>query len=153
MNSPAAFHVNTNKNGFTLVELLLVAALMLMMGALLFPLGITFYRAQMLNETGEGIASVLRKAQSFTITGKNDASYGVRFLPDAYVLYEGASYTLRDISGDEVYPLPSTVILSGFEEVHFEPFSGMPSQTGSIDIATGGESVQIEVLTSGVIYY
>lgn len=150
MNSREVFHAK-NKKGFTLIELLLVAALMISLGAFMFPLGLSFYRAQMLNETSEGLLSALRKAQSFAIAGRGEHAFGVKILPDAYVLFEGDSYDARVQNQDEIYPVASTISITGFDEVVFDELEGIPDTTGTLTITLDKSDEYIEVTQSGAI--
>lgn len=151
MNSPEVFPNSKRKRGFTLVELLLVIALMLIVGVFMFPLGISFYRSQMTNEAIEGIQSALRRAQTFAITGKHDSSFGVKFSESSYVLFEGESYASRITSEDELYTIGAHIEDGTLDEIVFEPFSGLPSATGVIEVSSGEKSGQIEVTNAGRI--
>ncbi len=151
MNSLEAFPNSKERRGFTLVELLLVIALMLIVGVFMFPLGISFYRSQMANEAIEGIQSALRRAQTFSMTGKHDSSFGVKFFEDSYLLFEGESYASRDTSQDELYAIGAHIEDSSLDEVVFELFSGSPSAAGVIEVSSGEKSGQIEVTEAGRI--
>lgn len=149
--SRASLYEKKAEMGFTLIELLLVVAITLAVSSFMFPLSISFYRMQMLDETEESIASLLRKAQTFSVTGKNDSAYGVKILDDAYVLFEGETYASRDAAKDEAYPFASTISVSGLSEVTFLPFSGEPTATGTVHIVLGDKTAVVSVISSGVV--
>jgi prepilin-type N-terminal cleavage/methylation domain-containing protein len=152
MNLPAVFPDSKKRQqGFTLVELLLVTALMLIVGVFMFPLGISFYRSQMANEAIEGIQSALRRAQTFAITGKSDSSFGIKFFDDSYVLFEGESYDSRNSANDEIYTVGVLIEDASLDEVVFELFSGLPSASGYVDVSSGEKSGQVEVTSAGRI--
>ncbi len=137
--------------GFTLTELLLVVALTGIAGAYALPLGLSFVRIQTLNETSENLVGTMRKAQHFSITGRNESVFGVRILSDTYVLFEGDSYAERNIEEDEEYPLPNIVSVSGPDEITFSPFTGQPSIEGSVIVSVQEEQRNIVVSPQGHI--
>lgn len=145
------FQSKTTQQGFTLVELLLVVALMLIMSVFMFPLGFSFYQSQMLDETQSGIVSALRRAQMFSVSGKHDSAFGVRFIEQAYVIFEGQSYQTRTSSQDEVFVISSMMHIAGLQEVVFTPISGEPDIVGDITVGTGSQVRTIEIYGSGLI--
>ncbi len=151
MNSLVAFRDKNKKSGFTLIEMLLVSALTMTIGVFVFPLGISFYRVHMHNEAAEGLISVLRKSHSFAVSGRGGTAYGVRILDNGYVGFAGESYTARDQEEDEYYPVVSTITLSGIEEIVFEAYTGVPSDTGSVSIDSQDKHSEISISTQGLI--
>lgn len=151
MNLLEISHARGGFRGFTLIELLLVMALMLMVGTFMFPLGITFYRTQLLNESQEGLIAALRKAQVLSHTGVRDHSFGVKRTDTGYVLFEGDTYDSRIIANDELYFVPSTVVTTGIDEIVFNELTGIPSATTAIEISYGDRSVGFNVYPSGYI--
>ena len=138
-------------SGFTLIELLLVITLITLIGIISSPIGISFYRSQLLNETSDGLVSALRQAQSFSMSGKNEHSYGVRILPDAYIIFEGDTYGTRLEGEDQIFPVAAAVTISGIDELVFSKFVGAPNTEGIISVAAGLKETQIEILPSGNI--
>ncbi len=147
MSLPEISHVK----GFTLAELLVVVALMLVVGMFMFPLGIQFYRSQMLNESSEGISSALRRAQHLSRTGAYDSTFGVRVIDGGYVLFSGETYDSRDVTQDESHSLPATISITGLQEVSFELFTGNPSATGTLTVQTDTAEASVTVQDSGFI--
>lgn len=151
MNSLETYSKTSVENGFTLIELSLVIALMFMIGAFISPTGISFYKGQLLNESYEGMINALRQAQIFSMTGKNNHSFGLFIQDDSYVVFEGDSYSTRIQSEDVVFTLSPSVTISGIEEIVFSKLTGEPSVLGGIVISVGEKEKQIEVSTSGNI--
>ncbi len=118
--------------GFTLVELLIVLALLGLFLALTIPFGTEFYREHVLQEQTAMLANNLKTVQSYAQSGKNDSSWGVRFEPgdqgctNCYVLFQGDTYSERDEAHDKVYNLASGVVAEGVVEITFEKRSGKP---------------------------
>ncbi len=153
MNLLGTFHVNTtvNERGFTLTELLLSVALFFIIASFLFPISLHVLRTHTLYETTENLLHVLRRAQSMSLTGMNNNSYGVKVHPDSYVLFEGDSYESRRIVSDEVYPLPSSVAITGFDEVVFTALSGTPADAHLLSLSVNEREETIEISALGLI--
>ena len=148
MNLPVA---SQGSKGFTLVELLLALALMFIVAVFMFPVGLSFYQAQLFRETSDGILNNLRKAQNLSVTGKHDSGYGIKILDGSYVHFAGTSYNTRNTAHDEVYAFPESINVTGLTEIVFEETNGIPSATGTIDIVMGARSDRISIESSGYI--
>jgi len=146
MNSLEVSH----DKGFSLIELLLSSSLIMIIGVFMFPLSITFYRTQLLNETREGMQSVLVRAQDFSRTSKGEGVHGVKIEDDSYVLFEGISYADRDPEKDEVYVFPATIEVAPAEVV-FERFTGTPSDALTIQLQVENLQAFVDVSAEGVI--
>lgn len=136
--------------GFSLIELLLVIALLGIVGVAAFPLGTNLYRMQVLQDTRDSLVTTLRQAQVYAMAQKNDASHGVKFLGNSYVLFEGDSYDTRNESNDFAINVASNIALSGLDEVVFAQFTGLPSATGTITLSLHDEVRELHVLSAGI---
>ena len=136
--------------GFTLIELLLVIGGIAIISALTIPVGVNFYRTQVLDETAGDILGALRRAQSQAVFQKNDSEFGVRFLSDSYVLFEGNSYG-EVPSQDETFNLVGGITTSGIVEVTFAKLTGIPSATGTLTITSANDSQGININAQGKI--
>ena len=149
--------------GFTLVELLVVVALILILigisaGAFLF-----FGRESDLNNSAQEITNALKLAQSKTLASEYSSQWGVYFatstIPHQYTLFRGSSYSARATSSDEVHKLPiSTEIkeinLTSGREVVFNKLTGAANQSGKITLRlkdNPSKSREIFVQNSGRI--
>lgn len=151
MNLQEIFHDKQKNFAFTLIELLLVIAIIAIVGLFTSPIGISFYQSQLLNETSSGLLSALRQAQSFSVSGKHDNPFGVYISQDSYVIFEGDSYLSRIESEDQVFMKVSGVDISGSNEIVFSEITGEPSFVGTLFISSGNKQAQIEVRESGNI--
>lgn len=151
MNSQAVSKIKNSVRGFTLIEILLVISIMTIIGVFVPPIGMSFYRAQQLNETSDGLMSALRQAQIFALTDKGNQSYGVYIQQDKYVVFKGAEYATRVESEDLVFPIATSVSVVGPSEVVFSELTGEPSVTGNFVISSVNRERQIKILTSGNI--
>lgn len=136
--------------GFSLIELLLVIALLAIVSLSVFPYGVTLYRTQVLKDTHGSLAASLRQAQMYALTQKGDTNHGVKLLADSYVVFEGDSYATRDEAVDQVVMWAPPVTVSGLEEVVFARSSGLPSATGTITLTVETESLALQILPAGL---
>jgi len=120
------------KQGFTLIELMIVIALIFMFSSITFPVSYSFFHKSALKDEARNIESSLRKAQSLAITGRGDSSAGVKFSQDDYTVFEGESYEDRRASKDLVIAFPIAMSVEGMQEVVFQKTTGLPIFTGMI---------------------
>ncbi|HTK33207.1 MAG TPA: GspH/FimT family pseudopilin [Candidatus Paceibacterota bacterium] len=84
--------------GFTLIEILLVIAI----AGILLSIGTYWYNTARSNAivstTTDSIVSALEQARSNAISGKNGASFGVKFNSDSYVTFMGSAYSTSSAS-------------------------------------------------------
>jgi prepilin-type N-terminal cleavage/methylation domain-containing protein len=146
------------KKGFTLIELLVTLAIMVVIGGVVF-VGLSGKRGTSdLTSTTQQIETLLRQAQTDSMTQKNEAAWGVHFYNATgtgsfYALFSGtynagtaaAQYALP---GDIEYS-PSSVPLGGTLDVTFAQVTGIPSASTSITLyLVVGESGTVTVSTS-----
>ncbi len=114
--------------GFTLVEILTVIALMSLFLFLTVPIGMDFYREQIMQEQAEMLANNLKNAQARAQAGKGDSSWGLKFEPDdqgctnCYVFFKGDLYEDegRNEDYDWVFELPTGVSIEEYLEVKID---------------------------------
>ena len=120
----------TFKKGFTIMEILIVIALIAIFLGLTVPFGMDFYRQQVLEEVAAEISNTLKTAQSYAQTGRGSSSWGVRFFEEEFVLFMGNNFSERDETRDRVFDFPSGINVPGeIEEVVFEIGTGYPRIT------------------------
>jgi prepilin-type N-terminal cleavage/methylation domain-containing protein len=143
------------KRAFTLIELLLVIAIVAIIFAFSAPYSLRFYHTQLINETQSNILSVLSQARHNALLQKNDSDWGVKFDTDndQYVLFQGASYTEKVDLYDEVYPLLNNIGLTGdwTDEIIFSKYTGVPDLFGTTTIAYENMTRQIFIDEEGFI--
>lgn len=139
------------KKGFTLIELLLVVALIMILGGM----STSFYSRFLLQNTlytvQDQVITQLRKAQSYSMIGKQNTPWGVLFQPDKIILFSGSSYVLRNTQFDEKLDKNPNIIISGQTEIVFSQSRGIPNTPGIITISGGVESKSITVNSQGMI--
>ncbi|OHA59543.1 MAG: hypothetical protein A2589_01625 [Candidatus Vogelbacteria bacterium RIFOXYD1_FULL_46_19] len=162
--------------GFTLIEVIVSLALFIVLLGLFLPVALSYLSASHLADTTTGVQSALREAQAKAKWQKNDQSFGVKFLSDTYVLFQGESYASRDESEDLIFGLPAGVTTSCESEWVFDSQTsrpppalpagvttscesewvftsqtGRPTAVGSITITAGTRSETIEINKLGLI--
>lgn len=137
--------------GFTLIELLLVIAAASLLVAATLPFGVNFYRIQVLDDAGEGMLTTLRRAREQARAQKNDDTFGVRFLPGSYVLFQGSSYAARIAAEDEVFTFSPLISTSGITEIVFAKHTGAPSAAGILSLSSGSDMREIDIASWGKI--
>ncbi len=142
---------NTQK-AFTFIEVVLVIALLGVVGSLTLPLGVRFYETQVLEETVDGITFALVDAQHAALLGKNDDMFGVKFLSDSYVFFQGKNYTERLIIFDRITELPDGISFSGLsDEIIFSKNTGTPSVNGVMVVSLFGRNEKIIIPEIGIV--
>ena len=114
------------KQGFTLVEVLVVVALITLFLFMTVPFTMDFYRDQVLEGQTSSLANNLKVAQSHARSGKNDSSWGIKFFEDNYILFMGDSYDEegRDDTYDKTFKITSGIEVEGVSEIVFEKDTG-----------------------------
>lgn len=136
--------------GFTLLELLIVIAAAILITALTIPVGVRFFQTQILDETTNGILETLRRAQNQAMFQKNDSAFGVKFLSDSYVLFQGSFYDPEQ-DENETFTLSSGITTEGIDEVVFAKLTGIPNPSGTLTITSGNDSQALNINTQGKI--
>ena len=143
------------RNGFTLVELILVVAMMAVVGAMTAPFLQTFQTRSDLVTTADSITHQLRRAQQNAAAGQNGNGWGVFFNPGnkTMTLYYGTSYASRDQSFDQIDSLPTAFTFSTdfSDDIYFNVFSGQASASGTVTITDQNNQTKKIVITGASI--
>lgn len=147
------------KKGFTLIEIILVLAIIGILTVISLKAMAKFRNQAVLDATVEGVVSILREAQNLTLASKEDSSYGVYLEPSRIVLFQGDAYVEGD--GDNVVSdLQNQIFISdvdlnsGGSVIIFERLTGETLNWGTTTISVTSGSVDprfIVVEKSGII--
>ncbi len=137
--------------GFSLIEFMLVVALVGVVSVITFPMSLSLYNSQIFSDAHNGLIDSLRVAHSYALTQKNDTSHGVKIFEDYYVVFEGVSYVARDQEMDVSVSLSDTISFSGLHEVVFDQFTGYVNESSDIVLADAYQQATITVSQIGVI--
>lgn len=137
--------------GFTLIELLIVIGVSIAIAALTIPMGVNFYRTQVLDDSAADFFSNARRAQYQAIFQKNDSAFGIKIFSGSYTIFQGSSYGLRLPSEDENFTVPAGVAIAGMDEIIFVKRTGMPTATGIVVFTSGSDTRSISINAQGKI--
>ena len=135
----------------TLVEILIIVALLAILASFTFPMGLDFYRSQQLETKTQEVIQTLRRAQLKAISQELDSNYGVYFTQQNYILFKGNSYLTRDSQYDEIFNFSAIMNISGLNEITFSRLEGKPSVTGNIVLSSNGNTATININEIGRI--
>lgn len=152
MNLPEVFHASAQEQkGLTLLELLLVVSLVLVVGTVMLPFGITFFRSQLLDEAHSNMIESLREAYTYSRSGKHESPHGVRFFSNSYVRFAGETYDARDQTQDHTVYFSSHIALQAPQEVNFALLSGIPNASATITLHMDNATKTIQITDVGLI--
>ena len=141
--------------GFTLIEALVVVAVIVMVIALVIISYRPFEKDLDLNGSTEEIINTSRLAQNKTLASEGASQYGLYFdlttTPHQYLLFKGENYASRDIALDQIHKLSESVEfynlnLGGGEEVVFNRIIGDTSQSGDISLRLISNTIKTKTI-------
>ncbi len=147
------------KKGLTLLEIILVLAVIAIISGILLGAFASFREAGQLTETHSSIIGILKDARSRALASKGNSNYGAHFEETKTVLFKGSAYSSSDLS-NETYLLPAGIKISaisltgGAVDTIFTRLLGTTTASGSITIASrrnGGQSKTITIFSTGVV--
>jgi prepilin-type N-terminal cleavage/methylation domain-containing protein len=142
----------SQKNGFTLLELLLVLALMAALAVVAAPMYLSLQAENEMNITTVTIGDILRRAQLKSQAIDSDSAWGVEIKSGTLTIFKGQNFANRDQTFDENFSLASTITLSGLTEIIFYPLSGAPNVNGIIKLEhLDGRQSQLSINGLGII--
>lgn len=139
-----------NKSGFTLIELLLVVAIMLAISVLAGAFYSRFLLQNSVANTVDQLAGSLRKAQTYSMAGRQGSSWGVNYSNNEITLYKGTALG-QNTSFDEKFTVNSNVTVSGLSNLYFYPMTGTPSSTLTVTVSGNNNSKVVTVNSQGMV--
>lgn len=140
--------------GFTLIEVMLSLSLLAIIFAMSAPYYQSFQVRNDLDIAQNTIVQSLRRAQVLSQAGDGDMNWGVYVQVGSIIVFKGVSYVLRDISYDEVFDLPASIVSSGIAEVVFSKLYGLPQSIGTVTLtSTANETRNITINEKGMVNY
>ncbi len=138
------------QNGFTLVELLIVFALITVIGITSVPFYSNFFTQNAAGNTYDQLINHIRKAQTNAMIGKQNSQWGVHNQAGSIILFQGSSFASRNIAFDQKLTLNPNISVSGFTDIIFAKMTGTPSAAATITI-TGNNTIKtITVASQGI---
>jgi len=154
-----------SNRGFTLMEVLIVMALLGIIFSLAAFINLDAYRGSSFRNERDTLVGVLEEARSQAMNGicvggscTDSKPYGVHITSTNYTIFQGATYATRDTTYDDVVAIgPLVSIASGsFTDVIFAQLSGdattLPAGATSTTITDGmGHTSVISVSSFGQV--
>ena len=138
-------------HGFTLIELLLVISIVLIIGTFSVIFFSRFLTQNAVANTQDQLIGQLRKAQIYSMTGKQNSAWSVNYSPNTITLYIGTTFAGHNTAFDEKFSVNSNISVSGITDVNFARMTGLPTPaTSSITVSSGTNSRNISINTQGV---
>lgn len=142
----------------TIMELLIVVAVMGMLVLIVLPQFSKMREHQVLKSGVEDILSSIDKARTQTLSSLNSSEYGIHFQSDQIIIFKGTSFT-SGAPGNEtiniITPASITNVALGCTppipcDVYFNRLSGSPSKTGTVTVSSTSFSKTITISATGV---
>ena len=143
-----------NKKGFTLVELLVATAIMVLMISIGVVTFVSSKNASSLNSYTDGIISSLEQARGNALSGKGGSSYGIKFTTNTltHTLFTGSTYsssaTTNVVTQIGTGYTPTTNLTGSSNTIVFSRLTGVPSATGTITLLQQATS-KSKIITIG----
>lgn len=145
----------STQKGFTMIELVVVLAVMVLLMAVIMTPFRTFRNSKALDTTSEETLALLSEARGNTLSAKDGYQYGVHFEAAQMVLFRGASYSNGDTVNNKVVTLDNALELTaitlagGGSDVLFDKLTGKTSMPGSIVIRVKSDTSKLRTITIG----
>lgn len=147
-------HTKITKRGFTLIEAIVVIALISLLAGLSIPFYADILSRNEIFVSTDATIRTLRRAQLLSKAITNDSGWSVKLNPGQIRLYQGADYNTRNTQYDEDIDLNDSVSFSGNTDIKFNKFTGLPNVTG-ITTITGpdGSTRNLTINAFGLVDY
>lgn len=134
-------------SGVTLLELLLVVALVSIVSLSATPFYARFLTQNAVADTADRIVGSLRKANTYSMMGKQNTAWGVRYVGNTLTLYAQGNAAF-----DENYTVGSNITVSGLSDVVFAKTTGLPTPSSlTITITGGNDTKTLTVNSEGAV--
>lgn len=137
---------------FTLIEMILVVAVLAIIFGFSVPFLINFIERQDLDSATEELVSILKLAQNKSITAEKDSSWGIDFSEEGKYFLFFAQQGLVTPAGE--YLLSKKINLTtNIHSLEFEKLSGQIKVPSEIILTIGNQKYTININQEGVIDY
>lgn len=142
------------EQGFTMVELLVVFALLVAIVAGLFTGFQNYLHYQQHAKAIQDMSTILETAQTNARLSVGGTAHGVKVETNSLIRFSGTVYNSGDPENVETNFANFTLtpnLSGGADEIVFTALSGLPSATGTITVTGVGYTTNIEVTQGGVV--
>lgn len=147
------------KKGFTIIEIVIVIAIIVVVSALIIDSFPRLNASQALSKDTAGLIAVLNQARTETLSSRNDSTYGVHISTNQLTLFMGSSYVVGDSNNVDI-PFNSQVMVGSYSlqgggsDIVFNRLTGETSQYGSITLRLVSDATQtktVNISATGII--
>jgi prepilin-type N-terminal cleavage/methylation domain-containing protein len=142
---------------FTLIEVLIVVALIATISAIALPYTLQQLQANAIENTAKELSSLVYSTQQEAYNGKDNKPFGIKFNTTNYIYFRGANFAAAEVS--DTFTLPANVSINnislngGATEIVFNSGSLIPSAYGSIRLSGTGASYLMTINQQGLISF
>jgi Tfp pilus assembly protein FimT len=145
---------NFYKKGISVVELLVVFAVLAVIFSVVIPQFSKIREQQVLKSAVGDILSSLNKAQTRTLASVDASSYGVHFSSSEVIIFKGTVFSEGSIDNEVINIIsPATIstitLTGGGANIFFNRLSGAPSVTGFIIVSSTNFTKTITISATG----
>ena len=146
--------MNTFKEGYTIVEILIVLSVLALVIAVFLPSFQKIREGQVLKNAASEVFSALDKARSQGLASYNSLEYGVHFETNKITIFSGTIYSSSATDNlDIAITLPAYIsaitLTGGAVDLYFDRLSGAPNKTGTITVSNSSLSKTITISATG----
>ena len=140
------------KKGFTLIETLVVIAILTVLFGVVLKAFYTQSRTASAERDAQSVLTLLQRARNQSLASIDNSSFGVRFTASSSSFFKGTSYSAaatQEISSMGAGIVLTTALTGGVTQLYFNRLSGEPSATGTITItpsALGTTSAKVIII-------
>lgn len=144
-----------SEKGFSLLEVLLSVAIIIMLAGLSLPVFASFNNRNDLDIATQTLVDSLRRAQLYARGVKADDQWGVNVQLGTITVFKGADFNTRDANYDESTSIPTTLTPGGIASVVFAKNTATPSQTGSFSLSSSlvNQTKTVTLNAKGMVEY
>jgi len=139
------------QDGFTLVELIIVVALITIISAMSVAFYSRFLTQNAVANTVDQLVGEFRKAQLYSMMGRQNGTWGVAYNSNKIQLFQGNTFATRNTAFDESFSVNTNISITGFTELTFTKATGTPSASPTITVAGNNNTKIITINSLGVI--
>lgn len=144
----------TKLSGFSILEIVVVMAILVIIGALVMPTSVKDMRVEEVKTTASDIASQIRQQQNYAFNGRENKAYGISFTNNMFSTYSGNTISLgQDVDAFNTKPgiVISTNLTGNSTEINFQSSSLTPSVVGYINLTNDSATYRININKEGMI--
>lgn len=148
-------NIKSKDKGFTLVEMIIVMAILAIISSLLFSVFYNLNNYKSLERDAAEVRACLEEARIYTQGSRNDSSYGVYFSDSGVTLFKGDSWITKEKEiREHVFNRSTGLVvddISEGDEVVFSGLFGKPDMAGDITLSGLDSSITVSLLPAGFV--